>query len=233
MKPGVSAVRHTWPALLLIQGGALVLVLSYYRFEGLRGEASAIAEVKIRFGLAFAFAAGMMAGGIIPETAKLLTGGLRRFNRRWLADSAYNAFVYGIVGVQVDLFYRLQALMFGPNHDLRTLVLKTSVDMGAFSTIVSIPTASWLYAWKRNAFRTRGLAPAGVRAFYVEQVVPGLIPCWCFWIPVLFCTYSMPVNLQLPFSMLAEAAWSILFVFITRTMAGPTAETRTTGERCS
>ncbi|MBW7929038.1 MAG: hypothetical protein H3C58_13330, partial [Fimbriimonadaceae bacterium] len=46
------------------------------------------------------------------------------------------------------------------------------------------------------------------------SIVPALIPCWAFWIPILICVYSLPANLQFVFALLAEAAWSILFVFI-------------------
>lgn len=193
-----------------------MLVASYYQVPALRAAAVTASDVKLRYGGWFAFFIGMLAGGVVPEIAKLLTGMLRKLDAAWARECAYNAFVYGIVGWQVDIFYRFQAFMFGPQHDVRTLVVKTSVDMGFFSTIISIPTATWLYAWKRNQFKLAGLFPGGVSAFYKRQVVPGLVPCWAFWIPVLLCTYAMPVNLQLEFSMLAEAAWSIVFVFIAK-----------------
>ena len=216
VKPGIAAVRGHWPALVLIQVGAVALVLSYYRFPALQEIAQREADLKLRYGVWFAFALGMLAGGVVPETAKLLTGGLRRFDRAWLADSTYNALVYGGVGASVDLFYRFQAFTFGPQHNVGTLIVKTAVDMVLFAPIISIPSATFLYAWRREKYRPLAVFRDGFRSFYMQQVMPGLIPAWFFWTPVLFCTYAMPDNLQLCFSMLAEAAWSIVFVFIAK-----------------
>ena len=201
---------------MLIQVGAVILVVSYYRSSGLRTAALSAAELKLRYGIWFAFAMGMLAGGVVPEIAKLVTGGLRRLNRTWVAELGYNALVYGVVAAQVDLFYRFQAFTFGAGHDARTLIVKTAVDMGAFAPVISIPTAMLLYAWRREGFRAGAIFRNGVRGFAIHQIMPGLIPCWVFWTPVLFCTYAMPANLQLCFSMLAEAAWSIVFVFIAK-----------------
>ena len=220
-KPGLAAVRRHWPPLVLIQIGAIALVVSYYQSPALRTAASSAGELKLRYGVWFAFAIGMLAGGAVPETAKLLTGGLRRFDRAWAAESTYNALVYGVVATQVDLFYRLQAFVFGPQHTVPTLIVKTAVDMGLFATIVSIPTATLLLAWRREEFCWRALFFQGWRTFYVRQVMPGLIPCWFFWTPVLLCTYAMPSDLQLCFSTLAEAAWSIVFVFISKQEPAP------------
>ena len=201
---------------MLIQVCAVVLVVSYYRFPGLQEAARSASNVKLRYGVWFAFAIGTLAGGLVPETAKLLTGTLRRFDGAWVRDTLYNALVYGLVGAQVDFMYRFQAYAFGPTHSVQTLVVKTLVDMAGFAPVISIPTATVLYALRRERFRVGELVRSGVRPFYIHQVVPGLIPCWFFWTPVLLCTYAMPDNLQLCFSMLAEAAWSIVFVLIAK-----------------
>ncbi|MHB8635687.1 MAG: hypothetical protein ACYC96_04355 [Fimbriimonadaceae bacterium] len=216
VRPGIDAVRRHWPPLVVIQVAAVALVISYYRLPGLRAAAHHASDLKVRYGVWFAFALGMLAGGVVPELAKLVTGDRRRFDRTWLADSTFNSLVYGVVGVQVDLFYRLQAFTFGPDHGLKTLIVKTAVDMGLFAPIISIPTATLLYAWRRERFQIRRVLGDGLRPFFLKQIMPGLIPCWFFWTPVLFCTYGMPPNLQLCFSMLAEAAWSIVFIFIAK-----------------
>ena len=191
-----------------------MLVVSYYHSVGLRDFAAGVSALKLRYGIWFAACAGFCAGGLVPEIAKLATGGLRKFNKAWIATTFFNGFVYAIVAIQVDLFYRLQAFLFGPQHDIRTLVIKTAVDMGLFAPIISIPSATVLLVWRRNRFSLRPMFTDGLRVFILRDVIPGLIPCWFFWTPVLFCTYSMPVDLQLVFSTLMEAAWSIVFIFI-------------------
>jgi hypothetical protein len=214
MRPGIAAVRAHWLILVLIQLGAVVLVVGYYHSASLQSDLVGLDQLKARGGSLFAFVAGMMAGGVIPEVFKLATGSLKRFDRTWLGVSAFNGFVYGIVGVQVEAFYRLQAHLFGLGHDPATLVTKSAFDLLVFTPVLSIPCATLLFVWRNHGFRMRAVFADGLGAFYQSQVMPGLVPCWFFWTPVLFCSYSMPMNLQFPFSTLAEAAWSIVFVFI-------------------
>jgi len=162
--------------------------------------------------LPFAFAAGFIAGGVVPEIAKAATRRLRKIDRKWLNQTLFNGLVYGIVAVQVDLFYQLQNFLFGGGRNVATLIIETAVDMFIFAPLLSIPTAVAMFEW-----RSRRWAGVG-RLFrwegYVAKVVPALIPAWAFWIPMLFCVYAMPPDLQFCLAILAEAAWSILFVFI-------------------
>jgi hypothetical protein len=50
--------------------------------------------------------------------------------------------------------------------------------------------------------------------WYLTHVGPLLIPCWCFWIPMVLMVYSMPPPLQFSLFCLALAAWSLLMVFV-------------------
>lgn len=217
LHPGVMAVRSHWQAFLLIQLAALGLVIAYYNSQALRTLAAEAAKTKVRGGLPFAFIVGFLACSLIPEIAKLATGKLGLFNRPWLGKVAFTGLVYGIVAVQVDLFYQFLARWIGSGTDPRTFLLKTLVDMALFSTIVSIPTAVLLFEWYKRGFAAKTLMGELSFRFYRDKVLPALLPCWAFWTPVLFCSYSMPVNLQFCFTMVAEAAWSLLFVFIATT----------------
>lgn len=212
--PGALAVRSLAGPLIVIQVAAVLLVVGYYRSADLQAAAEKLAAVKVAGGLLFSFLAGALAGGAIPELAKLAMRRIPRFDRPWLASAAYTGLVFGIVGVQVDLFYQLQTIVFGSGNDARTLIVKTAVDMGVFTTLLSIPTAVLLFAWKRRRFRFAGWGSAFTRRFYRTEIWPALLPCWAFWIPVLICVYAMPSNLQFCFAILAEAAWSMVFVFL-------------------
>lgn len=207
-------MRSQAAPLAVIQLAAVALVVGYYRSGDLQTLAARLAEVKVAGGLLFSFVAGGVAGGVIPELAKLALRRISRFDRDWAAGAAYNALVYGIVGVQVDLWYQLLGRVFGTGTGAGTLLVKTAVDMSLFTTVVSIPTAVALYAWRRRGFRIEGWRGAFTRRFYAAEVWPTLIPCWAFWIPVLLCVYAMPADLQFCFAVLAEAAWSMVFVFM-------------------
>lgn len=212
-QPGIQAVKSYWAPFLLIQGLAACLVLAYYRFPAAQAATESLQQLKQGGGLAFSFISGAIAGGVLPQAAKLVTG-KARLDRAYLKDTLFIAFVYSIVGVQVDLFYHLQGVLFGNGIDLRTLLSKNVLDMAVASPVVFIPTAIVLFEWRKASFSAPRLIGAFGWEFYVAKVVPTLIPCWAFWIPMLFAVYAMPPNLQFPLAQLLEAAWCLLFVFM-------------------
>lgn len=220
---GAAALRVYWAPFLLIQLAAFALVIAYYQSPAVQRLADFPARWREEYGIGFAFVAGFVAGGLLAELAKILTGKVKKFDRPWLRMLLYTGFVYGCVGISVDILYRMQAVWFGHGIDWQTLTIKTLVDMLLFSTLVSIPFATACFAFHQVSFSIPKFKAELRDRFYMRRVVPGLIPCWGFWTPVLFCTYALPLKLQLPFAILAEAAWSILFVFIaTRKMPSTT-----------
>ena len=118
--------------------------------------------------------------------------------------------VYGIVGLEVVIFYQYQTIWFGSGGDWLTLAKKTAVDMFIFSPLVSIPTAVVILDWRGQGFR---FSRPKLGYFLQERLLSSMLLCWMFWIPVLLWVYSFPTNLQFPVSNLAEAAWAMVFVF--------------------
>ena len=219
VEPGLLAIRRNWVPIAFIQLAALLLVAAYFQIPALQTSLKSVETLKEKGGLAFAFFGGMIAGAIVPEIAKLLTGRLRSFNKAWLQESAYNGLVYGIIGIQVDLFYRSLTATLGGEATPTIVITKTLIDQLIFSPLLSIPTATFMFRWRYHRFQRETFAKELQDRFYVMQIVPGVLMCWAFWVPVLCCAYSLPPLLQFPFSMLAEAAWSILFVFMTQQAA--------------
>jgi hypothetical protein len=132
----------------------------------------------------------------------------------WLGKTAYVSLIFGIVGVLVDLFYQGQAWAFGTGNDPLTLLKKTFMDMGVVAPLFFIPFELSAFRWPQNRYRLSALfQDFGLRS-YRKNVLPTMLPCWGFWIPVLFCVYAMPSDLQFCFSQFAEAAWSIIVVFV-------------------
>ncbi len=200
--------------MLLIQAFMSGLVVFYFQTEAVRQFAHTIGEAKVRGGLPFAFVAGAIAGGLIPEIAKLVTGKLRRYDRHLVGKALWAGVVYGIVGIQVSLLYDAQALWFGTSTDLGTLTLKTVVDMLTFTPFISIPTAAALFSWWKHDFDWSYWRTMLSWSFYKKEVLTAIPLCWAYWIPILYCTYALPTDLQFPFAILAESAWSVLFVFL-------------------
>src|SRR5688572_13635292 len=139
LRPGLEALKKFWAPFLLIQLGAAGLVLAYYFVPSVQAFAEGIVDLRERLGLLFSALGGFLAGGVVPEIAKVLTGKVRKFDGKWLRDAAFGGFIYLVVAVEVDLFYQLQAVLFGTGVDPMTVLIKTTVDMGLFSPLLCMP----------------------------------------------------------------------------------------------
>lgn len=212
--PGIAAVKHNWAPFVMMQALAATLVIAYYRSEGLRSATESLQRLKETGGLPFVILCGAFAGGVLPLFAKVVTGKVKNYGRELWLDALFNGFVYAIIALQINWFYGVQSALFGNGIDLLTLVKKNTLDMAVFSTVLSIPTAILLFEWRKAGFSGKALLAELSPRFYGAKVVPALIPCWAFWIPMLMCVYALPPSLQFPFSQLGEASWCLLFIFI-------------------
>lgn len=212
--PGLAAIRANWAPFLIIQALAAVLVVLYYRTPALQEALHGLAELKAGGGIWFPFCLGFVAGGIIPEAAKAVTGKNRTFDRAWLADSLWTGFLIGCMAIIIDGLFRLQTVMFGSGNDFGTLLVKVAFDQFVFVPTFGIWLPVALMAWWHDRFRAASVPGYLTWWFYRERVIPTILPCWAYWIPVLFSVYAMPSDLQLCLGMLTEAAWILLFVFI-------------------
>ncbi len=210
----MRAIRKNWLPMLAIQIVAFLLVLSYFRFESVRNATASIARAKDSGGELFVILAGACAGGVIPQIAKIVTGKAGRIDRAFWEDSAFAALLFAAIAVQVDAFYRCQVIFFGAGKDPATLLKKTSLDMFVMAPLLFNPFAMLMLHARQTGFKFEGLRKGFSWWFYRSRVLPTLPVNWAFWIPILLCVYSLPSLLQFPFAQLAEACWSLVFIFI-------------------
>jgi hypothetical protein len=214
MRPGIRAVRRNWAPFLLIQIIAATLVVAYYHFESVRSVAKSISDAKHAWGELFVIVSGAIAGGVLPQIAKIVTGKVKKIDRFFVADTLYNGFVFAVIAMVVNVFYTVQAEIFGTGIDITTLVKKTIVDMLFFSPFCAAPVGMFLLYARQSQFKIDRVRRAFSFWFYRAYVLPTLPPNWAYWAPVVLCVYALPSDLQFPFAQLAEGAWSLLFVFI-------------------
>jgi len=212
--PGIRAIRKNWLPMLLIQLVAFLIVFCYFHSEAVRLATESVARAKESGGELFVILAGACAGGVIPQIAKIVTGKAGRLDRLFWEDSAYAALLFAMIGIQVDAFYRCQVVFFGAGQDPVTLAKKTALDMFVAAPIVFNPFAMLMLHFRQVGFKLAGLSKAFSWSFYKTRVLPTLPANWAFWIPILLCVYSLPSLLQFPFAQLAEACWSLVFIFI-------------------
>lgn len=210
---GLAALRRFWRPFLLIQAAAVLLVVAYRASGTVRAACDAAAAAKAQGGLPFAALTGALAGGWLPELAKLMADPKARPPRGIGGTLAFNTVFFALNGVVVDLLYRFETVLFGAEGTPGTVAAKVAFDQFVFS-----PT--WLFVivviftWRGQGFRVARTLPLLRDRFYRRRVVPLLIPNWCFWIPMVSIVYALPSALQFLLFVLLLAAWSLIMVFI-------------------
>lgn len=195
-----AAFRQNWLPCLLLNICAVALVWSYYRLPAVEGLWAAVAEFRVRWSYAFAFFSSALAAAILPFGVQWLMGTLAPQNR--LKRLAGLALFWAYRGVEIDLLYRVQAMLFGEGNDARTLVAKVAADQFIYTTLWAVPSylvaLRWIeldYSWKETK------ATLG-RYFWTRTFPTVLITNWLVWIPTASLVYSLPGPLQFPlFSM--------------------------------
>ncbi|MBS1713893.1 MAG: hypothetical protein JST30_06110 [Armatimonadetes bacterium] len=202
--------------MVLIQAVAVTFVVAYYAAPSFRSSLDTFAAWRAGLGLLFAPVAGFLAGGVLPEIAKALTGLNRKFDGAWLRDTLFTGLVWSGLALMVDVFYGFQEQWFGGVADPMTVAKKTAMDMVVFAPLLFVPYSVAMFRWRDAAYRPSGLASVFGWRNYRANVLPTYIPNVCYWIPVLFAVYALPTVLQYPLSALATACWSLVFVFINK-----------------
>jgi len=220
---GLRAARANLVPGLLVQGIMVATVLVYYFLPGSRGFFDELAAWKSRWGYAYSSVSAIVAGAFVPELLRIVLFQKGRWNRRNLGNLVFAAVFWGYSGMQVDFFYRMQAVWFGDGTDLATVVKKVLVDQFLYCPILAAPLSVILYDWRAAGFRRARLPGFFTPEFYLRGILPTLFANWGVWIPIVAALYSLPGLLQIPLFSLALSLWVILFTWMSekRTAKAP------------
>jgi hypothetical protein len=204
---------------LLIQSCALILVLAYFHSDAVQRVCETISQLQRSGGLLLSAITAAIAGGIVPEIAKAIVPPKRkpgdtRSHHLTGGDLAFVIVAFAVNGVVTDLQYRMLGWALGNDAHFSTAVKKMLADQFITTPIYGIVYWAVIYRWKAYRFRIMPLLRELGPRWYLTQVGPLLIPCWCFWIPMVLMVYSMPAPLQFSLFCCALAAWSLLMVFV-------------------
>lgn len=205
---------------LLLQSLMLVFLALYVMHEGTRAFFAQVADFKKEAGYGFAFCAYMISAAFLPEILRIAFFQAGRPHWHNLRNFLTAAPAWGLMGMLVDAFYRLQVLWFGTGGDWRTIVTKMAVDQFVFSVFISNPLMVGYFAWRDAGFRPRAAKEIFRRGFFLDRVFPVQVAGWCIWIPGVCLVYFMPSNLQLFVASLIQAFWVLVFLFVNRPRTG-------------
>jgi hypothetical protein len=211
---GLRAARANLVPALVIQAAVVSVVLAYYFWEPARARLAGLAEFKRESGYLFSLASGVLAGGLLPELLTVAVFQRWRVRRENLGGLAFGACYWGLMALVVDLFYRLQALLFGTGVDLATVLKKAVFDQFVFTPFVTIPLTVVVFEWRHAGYRRAGMPRVLSLDFYTRKVLPSVVSGLGFWLPVVAFIYSLPLPLQFPLFTLALTLWVMIFTWI-------------------
>lgn len=184
------------------------VVLAYYLCPAARPAFAGIAAAKKEWGLLFSAGSTALMAGLVPW-AVLAAGRRLPPERRW-RDLAFLPVFYAQRGAEVDLFYRLQARVFGDGTDWGTVATKTAVDQFVYSALWASPFClAWL-AWRDGGYTGAAMRRACSWDFQRSRLPVLVLTNWLVWTPTVCAVYSLPGDLQIPLFSLVACFWSLL-----------------------
>lgn len=211
---GLRAARANLIPALILQALMFALLLGYYLHPPLTELMARLADLKLRWGFGYSALSAAIAGGIIPEIMRIAVFQKGKPHRANAANLLFTIPFWCGMGMLVDAFYRIQALVFGAEASPGVVVAKVLCDQFLYSPFIVTPITCWLYDWKQAGYRLansrRFLTPAYAR----NVMVPVIFANWGVWIPIVAILYSLPSPLQIPLFGLALSLWVMLLTWI-------------------
>ncbi|MDP1589188.1 MAG: hypothetical protein Q8M07_15670, partial [Prosthecobacter sp.] len=117
-----SVFRRNRTPCLVLNVIAVTLVVSYYQVPALAGFWESLGALKLRWSFAFSCVSTMFAAAVMPTFIQMAQGTLPQEGK--LKRLVLLMLFWGYRGMEIDLFYRLQGMIFGHGNDAATLVKK-------------------------------------------------------------------------------------------------------------
>ena len=232
---GAHVLHHAWRSALkslranLIPGLILQFLMAfmgaaYLWHPGARRFFDGLGAIRTEWGFFFSFVGTSAASAFLPELLRLVTrsksqpdpqGHGHGLGARLLFAIPF----WGLIGMQVDLFYRIQFWIFGPSETFSVILRKVLVDAFLYCPLIAIPEAVAIFLWRDHGFTTRGFHGWTPGRFYALRIFPVLMANWMVWIPLVTIIYSLPASLGVAFFIIAQSFWVMVFTTLSSSHA--------------
>ena len=211
-KESLTALRANLIPGLLLQLLMALMAAAYFLNPGARATFEKLTLLRSHWGLLFSFVGTSAASAILPEFLRFLLPGKAGTVSTTLGQRLLFAIPFwGLIGMQVDLFYRLQYALFGPSDTALVIAKKVLVDAFLYCPLLAIPQAVCTFLWRDHGFTLHGFRGHHPVVFYALRVFPVLMANWMVWIPLVSIIYSLPAALGVPFFIVAQSFWVMVF----------------------
>jgi hypothetical protein len=211
-RAAVAALKANLLPGLILQAIMAGMALAYLFHPSSRSAFEELAILRSAWGLIFSFIGTSFASSIFPEVLRLLLPKTDQLNAPDLrARLLFGIPFWGLIGMQVDLFYRLQYFLFGPSDTIPIIAQKVFVDAFVYCPLLAMPQAVCAFIWRDHGFSFHGFHGHRPLPFYALRVFPVLMANWMVWIPLVCIIYSLPPALGIPFFIVAQSFWVMVF----------------------
>ena len=211
-RAALTALKANLIPGLLLQALMAGMALAYLFHQPSRAAFEDLAILRSRWGLLFSFIGTSLASSIFPEVLRLLLPKSYQKSPQGIMERLlFGIPFWGLIGMQVDLFYRLQYFLFGPSDTLPVIAKKVLVDAFIYCPLLAIPQAVCVFLWRDHGFNFRGFHGHRPVHFYALRIFPVLMANWMVWIPLIAIIYSLPPALGIPFFIVAQSFWVMVF----------------------
>jgi hypothetical protein len=217
-RSGLRGARANLLPGVILQLAALGLVVGYYNISGVHNALTRLVEIRQAAGLGFGMASTALFGGVLPllyiRFARRIGDGNPRYG--WIQGIGLTAF-WAYKGLEIELWYRLQAHVVGSGHEATTIAVKVFLDQFVFSPALAIPDTAAAYQIVDGRFDWNGLF-ADMRApgWYRRRVLPVLISNLGVWMPAVAVIFALPTPLQLPLENIVLCFFTLIVAHQTR-----------------
>jgi hypothetical protein len=215
---GLQGARANIVPGLILQLIAVAIAVGYYWVPTIHAALSRLELMHQSFGLWFSVVSTGICGGMVPfvylHYAKRDRFGKPRYN--WWQGLGLT-FFWAYKGIEVDLWYRLQAHMFGNGHNLATIATKVVMDQFVYCPLFAVPVTAAVYQLVDSGYNRRSLLDDVCRPrWYLRKVLPVLISNLGVWVPAVVVIYILPTALQLPLQNLILCFYTLIVAHQTR-----------------
>jgi hypothetical protein len=209
----IAGVRTNMIPGLVLWTMGVFLVATYYWGEFSRPWFDQISTLKKTYGFAYSAVSTCFFGGLIPYLFMQITG---RDPLKGLWSGVIFLGYWALRGIDVDAFYRLQAIIFGTGVDLRTIASKVLVDQFLYCVFWASPITAIFYTWREAGFSIKRWKGTKTWSELFDMILIFTVTTWVVWIPGTAIIYSLPYSLQIPLFNLTLCFFVILVSVFSR-----------------
>jgi hypothetical protein len=95
-----------------------------------------------------------------------------------------------------------------------SVVGKVLIDQFLYTTLIGVPLISLSYTLRKVRYHPLIAARHLNVRWYEREVLPVLVTCWAYWLPMTILMYTLPATLTFVYGMVASAASSTLLTAV-------------------